>query len=165
MPLDSIQTGAIAPAFALLPAQMSGRRATVMLLTIGLQESDLQYRRQKNGPARGLWQFEKAGGVVGVLNFRTTQSIAAAVCLNQGIAPNAQAVYDSLEGNDVLAAAFARLLLWTDPKPLPALGDVEQAWQLYIRVWRPGALARDPEGLRKRWTGNYAQALEQVALA
>lgn len=52
MALDTTQTGAIAPVFALLPAKMAGKRATVMLLAIGLQTSRLQFRRQIGGPAR-----------------------------------------------------------------------------------------------------------------
>ncbi|MNL86831.1 hypothetical protein D3C87_2157110 [compost metagenome] len=38
----------------------------------------------------------------------------------------------------MLAAGVARLLLWTDPKTLPSIGDVDAAWALYLRTWRPG---------------------------
>ncbi|WP_199533145.1 hypothetical protein [Thiopseudomonas alkaliphila] len=62
-----IQT-AIDPALALLPARMKSKKAVVMMLAIGLQESRFIHRRQIKGPARGFWQFEKGGGVYGVLN-------------------------------------------------------------------------------------------------
>lgn len=55
MVLDTTQTSAIAPAFALLPAKMASKRAIVMLLAIGLQQPRLRFRRQRSGPARGLW--------------------------------------------------------------------------------------------------------------
>ena len=44
----------------------------------------------------------------------------------------------ALEHDDVLAAAFGRLLLWTDPRAPPAVGDESGAWALYLRCWRPG---------------------------
>lgn len=162
MSLDSIQAGVIAPALALLPAKMSGSRATVMLLAIGLQESGFTQRCQVNGPAQGLWQFEQGGGVAGVLRYPSTQALAISVCHAEGVTPIPSAVYGALATNDILAAVFARLLLWTDPAPLPALGDAYGAWEVYTRVWRPGALARDPDGLRDRWATSYAAALAQV---
>ncbi|WP_372439205.1 hypothetical protein, partial [Pandoraea sputorum] len=120
------------------PAKMSGRRAEQMLLTIGLQESRFGHRRQiGNGPARGLWQFERGGGVRGVLEFPSTKALARSVCEACDVAPVAADVHAAMERDDVLAAAFARLLLWTDPAPLPAVGEVQAAWALYIRTWRP----------------------------
>lgn len=156
MALDTTQTGAIAPAFALLPAKMAGKRATVMLLAIGLQESRLQFRRQIGGPARGLWQFEQGGGVRGVLGHASSRPYALEVCSARQVEPTSQAVYEALERDDVLAAAFARLLLWTDPKPLPGLGQVQEAWDLYARVWRPG------KPHPQTWEAIYAQALAAV---
>lgn len=155
--LKQIRASAIAPALALLPAKMSGSRAEQMLLSIGLQESRFEYRRQMgNGPARGFWQFEKGGGVRGALLYPTTKALAASVCQARGIAPTADAVHAALEHDDVLAAAFARLLLWTDPKPLPAVGEVQQAWDLYVRTWRPG------KPHRQTWDGLYARAMDEV---
>ena len=58
------------------------------------------------------------------------------------------------EWDDVLAAAFARLLLFTDPAKLPKLGDADGAWQLYLRTWRPG------KPHPHTWPDLYAQALE-----
>ncbi|MOA63587.1 hypothetical protein D3C78_1893600 [compost metagenome] len=56
----------------------------------------------------------------------------------------------------MLAAALARLLLWTDPARLPALGEVAKSWELYLRTWRPG------KPHRHTWDALYAQALEEV---
>lgn len=157
--LDKIRASAIAPALALLPERMTSPAAETMLLAIGLQESRLVHRRQIGGPARGLFQFERGGGVRGVLLHPVSREHAAAVCRARGVDPTEVAVYNALEHDDVLAAAFARLLLWTDPLPLPALGRVDAAWNLYLRTWRPG---RPHE---RTWAGLYAQALEAVEVA
>ena len=166
--LSDVVEKAVKPAFALLPARMRSREAAVLLLAIGLQESLFKYRRQMgNGPARGFWQFEKMGGVAGVLQHRTTTVLAAEICRARGVAVTADDVHAALEHDDVIAAAFARLLLWTDPKPLPALNDVEAAWQLYLRTWRPGAHTRGTAAqkaeLRKKWGSYYAQAMQEAS--
>lgn len=133
----------------------SGPAALVILLAIAGQESDIKARRQLGGgPARGLWQFERGGGVVGVLTHYSTRARAAQWCEWRGVAPTAEAVHAALEVDDVLGAAFARLLLWTDPKPLPA--DEGGAWRLYERVWRPGRPHPD------RWAENWRLALAAV---
>lgn len=134
---EIIKTG-IEPALALLPAKMDTPAARVMLLAIGLQESRFQHRRQIGGPARGFWQFEQGGGVRGVLTHAASAVLARQVCEVRGVAPTSAAVYGQLESDDVLAAAFARLLLWTDPAQLPALTDSKSGWDLYARTWRPG---------------------------
>lgn len=51
---------------------------------------------------------------------------------------DARSVWEKLAEDDILAAAFARLLLFTDPKSLPAIGAREAAWAYYLRNWRPG---------------------------
>ena len=155
--LQQIRASAIAPALKLLPTKMSGRRAEQMLLSIGLQESRFENRRQIGGPAIGFWQFEKGGGVRGVLEHPSSKAHALAVCAARKVAPTADAVYSALEHDDVLAAAFARLLLWTDPNPLPALGEIGASWALYLDTWRPG------KPHRKTWDPLYAQALEALA--
>lgn len=166
--LSDVIEKTIRPAFALLPARMRSREAVTVLLTIGLQESKFQYRRQMgNGPARGLFQFEKMGAVDGVLQHRASRALALDVCRERGVASVAGDVHSKLEHDDVLAAAFARLLLWTDPKALPALNDVDGAWQLYLRTWRPGAYTRGTHEyraeLRKKWGRYYAQAMQEVS--
>ena len=180
--LSDVIEKAIKPALAMLPARMRSREALVMLLTIGLQESLFKCRRQMgNGPARGFWQFERAGGTTGVIRHSASRSHAATVCALRGIEPPPppmiqmsrpeldfiRAVYDGLEFDDVLAAAIARLLLWTDPKALPALNDADAAFDLYIRTWRPGAYSRgsvlERSYLRAKFGRYYAQAMQEIS--
>ena len=166
--LSDVVEKAVKPAFALLPARMRSREAAVLLLAIGLQESLFKHRRQMgNGPARGFWQFEKMGGVADVLQHRTTATLAMETCRARGVTAVTDDVHTALEHDDVLGAAFARLLLWTDPKPLPALNDIDGSWQLYLRTWRPGAYTRgtseQKEALRKKWGSYYAQAVQEAS--
>lgn len=156
MTLKEIIGGAVGPALALLPAKMDTPAARVMLLAIGLQESRFLHRRQIGGPARGFWQFERGGGVRGVLTHPASRDHAYHVCAARGVDPVAAAVYPALEADDVLAAAFARLLLWTDAWRLPAVGDAQGGWELYIRTWRPG---KPHPGT---WQALYAQAVAEV---
>jgi hypothetical protein len=144
--LSQVLTTAIIPALRLLPNRMGAPEARVMLLAIGLQESRLTHRYQvvdgspgSKGPARGLWQFEEAGGVKGVIAHPATRQHAEWVCKARGVRFDRRVVHRRLEKDDILAAAFARLLLLSDPRPLPSLtASHEEAWAYYIRNWRPG---------------------------
>jgi hypothetical protein len=129
---------AVNAALKILPAGMDSPEARLMMFAIGLQESRFQHRRQIGGPARGFWQFEQGGGVAGVLRHPASKAHALAVCKLRNVDADAATVYRALEHDDVLAACFARLLLWTDPAPLPALHDVWGSWDYYLRTWRPG---------------------------
>lgn len=167
MTLSEIRRSAIEPALLLLPAKMSSPQAECMLLAIGLQESRFVHRRQIKGPARSFWQAELGGGMVhGVLRHRLTGRFAVAACDARGVAPVNEQVYAAIEFDDVLAAALARLLLWSDPGRLPLEGDTEGAWQLYLRTWRPGAHSRgtqqQKDELRAKWARNYAAAIREV---
>lgn len=141
------------PALALLPVKMDSRQARILLLAICLQESGLRERIQIGGPARGLAQFER-GGVRGVLTHPASKKNAAKVCVERGVPTLAEAVYDALANDDILAVALARLLLWTDPQTLP--DDEQGGWDLYARVWRPGKPRPDD------WAGNYQTATRTV---
>lgn len=164
-PID-VGMAAIGAAYMLLPDHFATKEATVMLLAIGLQESKFEHRWQifdvfnKNrmGVARGWWQFEAGGGVAGVLRHRSSAFQAAQLCRLFDVKPVTSDVYQVLHRADMdaLAAGFARLLLWTDPKPLPRLGDAEAAWALYQRVWRPGR----PHPAT--WAAHYQEALDYV---
>lgn len=147
----------ILPALALLPASMDSVPARVMLLTIALQESALRTRVQDGGgPARGLWQFERGGGVVGVLRHPASREYAAQACARADVTASVDAVYCALAEDDVLACTLARLLLWTDPRALPGTGFPMSAWALYLRIWRPGR--PHPE----KWSDNHAAAVAAV---
>lgn len=168
--LKNINRTAIEPALAILPARMKSKEALVMLYAIGLQESRFTYRRQIKGPARGFWQFERDGGTAGVLRHRSSQMYALAACKARGLTDLTESelikghvpssiierAYRAFEHDDVLAAVFARLLLWTDAKALPELGDAQGAWDLYMRTWRPG------KPHRHTWDALYKQTLEEV---
>ena len=144
-------------ALALLPSRMDTPASRAMLLAIGLQESAFRHTRQMDsGPARGFWQFEQGGGVRGVLRHEATREQALRMCKLRGVFPAEGPVWGRLEHDPVLACAFARLLLWSDPEPLPAVGDEQAAWALYLRTWRPGRPHPD------RWSDNYSAALEEV---
>jgi hypothetical protein len=150
----------IKEAFTLLPAAMNTPAAHVMLHAIGLQESRFQYRRQMvgnpprpTGPAKGFWQFERGGGCTGVVSHPASRYWMAQVCKARGVTFNATAIWNAIEHDDVLAAATARLLLFTDPRRLPDTTDTKGAWNLYIRTWRPG------KPHRSTWDAFHAQAI------
>lgn len=125
-------------ALSLLPARMDSPEARAMLLAIGAQESAFKHRVQVQGPARGFWQFEEGGGVRGVLEHPVTRPILLPILDTLCYKPVPLDCYIALAHNDVLAAVFARLLLWTHPKALPARGDAAGAWAYYLATWRPG---------------------------
>lgn len=112
--------------------------ANVLLTAIAGQESNWNAQRQAgNGPARGKFQFEKNGGVAAVLEHRATKALARAVCEHFGVAPTRAALHAALAGTeDRLDVCCARLLLLTDPHPLPSAQ--EAGWACYLRTWRPG---------------------------
>jgi hypothetical protein len=143
-------------ALSLLPKSMSSEPAIALLLAVGLQESGFQSRRQIQGPARGFWQFEEGNERAGmrlVLSNPTTAKHAAAVLLALKIrAMSTESLHQSLEHNDVLACAFARLMLWALPRPLPQQGQSAAAWDYYLDAWNPGKPR--PED----WPENYARA-------
>lgn len=163
----------IYPALVLLPSNMDTSDAHALLLAIAGQESNLEFRRQqvnggKLGPARSPWQFEETG-VRGVLTHHASDDLAAMVCRAAKLAPVTRTVHRALElpQYDQLACQLARLLLWTDAKPLPrARYDAEsEAFGYYVRNWRPGACAT-PEGrakCAKRWTNHWRAAVEAVS--
>ena len=155
-PLEDIIRTAIAPALALLPTKMDTPQARVMLLSIGMQESRFEHRTQLGGPARGYWQFEKGGGVKGIMTHPQTLTQARYVCEARGVPFDRDAIYQALAKDDVLAAAIARLLLWSDPAPLPGRADPQGGWDLYARVWRPG------KPHRETWDVFYKRAVKQV---
>jgi hypothetical protein len=133
-----------------------------LMLCIALQESgpNLEARYQNSpaaspGPARGWWQFEQGGGVAGVLQHSASRTMAYEVCDHTVVVPQPAAVWRSIEGNDLLACCFARLLIWTDPKAIPT--TEEAAWNYYLNLWRPG------KPHRSAWTPNWKTASDTVA--
>lgn len=141
---------------AICHRSMDSDEARVLLLAIALQESAIAHRRQIGGPARGYWQFESGGGCAGVMSHKATAGPAMDVCKALDVPFEKDDIFEALAWHDHLAAAFARLLLYSDPDPLPAVGNVEGAWQTYLSIWRPGKPHPDV------WPGNYARAMQAV---
>lgn len=152
---------AIEQALRLLPKPMDTPQARVMMAACAYQESGFNHRAQvldsgAKGPARGWWQFERGGGVRGVMRHQASRYWAHSLCLARGVEFDSLAIWNAIEVDDVLAAGFARLLLFTDPWRLPSLADVDGAWDLYERTWRPG------KPHRHRWNANHERAIELV---
>jgi len=137
------------------PATNDARR---FLLAVAQQESgqDLNARFQGSpssspGPARSWFQFEAGGGVVGVLTHPSSAALAKQVCAALHVIPETNAVWRAMEGHDHLAVAFSRLLVLTDPYPIPT--EEQAAWTCYCdRLWRPGK--PHPEN----WHSNFVTA-------
>ena len=143
---------------ALLPANMTSNAARVMLIAIAGQESDWVYRVQHGGgPARGLLQFERPGGVRAVLVDHRTKALAAEVLGKLGYSGiNEHGAWEKLAEDDVLAAAFGRLFLWQHPKPLPNPRDANACWTYYLDQWRPGKPHPD------RWPTRHQIAIDII---
>lgn len=141
---------------SLLPVQMNSTPAKAMMIAIGLQESRLIARRQVNGPARGFWQFEMGGGVRAVLNHAATRDHIRAVLKVLCYDDTPITSYTAVEHNDVLACAYARLLLFTLPDALPEKGQQDKAWLQYFRAWAPG------KPIRATWDIYFRQAWQMV---
>jgi hypothetical protein len=158
---------------AMLPLKMTSREAVVMLLAIGKQESDFEHLAQiirgaPIGPARSYWQFE-VGGLTAVMSHKASRETCLGLCEAEGIRPVPRDVWEVFNlppetgSGQALPAAFARLLLWTDPRPLPAIGDADGAFKYYLRNWRPGAYKTNPDEVRSRWMNvSYPWALEEM---
>lgn len=132
---------------------MDSPRARGLLLKIAGVESAFTDRIQKPvGYAHGFWQCEKYGAVANVLGGITRPPFLK-VCLACGVDPNVTAVFAAIVTNDALAYAVARLNLWPDPAPLPAIADEAGGWDYYKRIWRPGK----PD--RHRWAAVHAQVI------
>lgn len=161
MNLDEVSQRLLPQGLAFLPMAMDSQKARLLLMAIGLQESRFVYRAQVvagggKGPARGFWQFERGGGVRGVMQHHSTTGHAHNVCAARQVPWDADLIWYRLEFDDLLACAFARLLLYSDPRPLPELDDAQGAWEYYERNWRPG------KPHRHTWDAFHAQARAEL---
>lgn len=145
----------VRPALLSMPPEYDSPEARVLLIAIGLQESGFRDKVQMVGPARGYWQFEM-NGIRAVLEHPKSQAMATKCCLDAHRAPTVNSVYRTLTDNDVLACQFARLLIYTDPLPLPECNDTLGAWDYYTRNWRPGRPRPDS------WLQNHTAATNAV---
>lgn len=163
-----------------LPTRMDTVPSRLMMLTIQKHEDPEERRYQlvkrteatalenivgpktAKGPARSLWQMEQGGGVKGVLHHNSTGRLIDDICERFEVSNSSVSCWQAIEENDVLAACFARLLLWTDALKMPAISDAEGAFQLYLRTWRPGAYTRGDasqrQALQVKFLKNHAAA-------
>lgn len=141
--------------------------AAVQVLAIGGQESKYLSRQQiiskggklvPEGPAVSWWQFEKNGGVRGVIQHPANEAMERRLCAVCGVAYEPGAVWEAMKTDDVLGAGFARMLLASDPHKLPKIGDEKGAWDTYLRIWRPG------KPHPATWAKAYRDAREAVGV-
>lgn len=142
------------------------RRYQVVKRTAGTLPENIVGERTAKGPARGLWQFEAGGGVKGVLTHKSTAEYIRGICDHFDVIPDTAHCWSAIEDNDVLAACFARLLLWSDFGALPKVGDVEGAFDMYLKNWRPGAFTNgtdaQQQALEQKFLRNYAAARKEL---
>lgn len=120
----------------------SSPQAARFVLAIALQESGLRNRRQvvaggaEAGPAASFWQFEQGGGCKGVLMHPSAAPRMKAICDAYNVQATPAALWEAIRYQDIVAAAAARLLIYTLPGALPQTAD--QGWAQYLAAWRPG---------------------------
>ncbi len=145
---------AVIPAiYELLPHTMESPESRAMLVCIGLQESRFEHRRQVGGPALSFWQMEAGGGVRGVLRHPATRPYITPILKTMLYEDDESECHAALLDNDILAAVFARLLLYSDPKPLPKADEPNVGWEYYRRTWRPGK--PHPKTWRQYWDQSW----------
>lgn len=157
--LDAVLTNIVQPALAELPISMDTPGARVLLLATGLQESRFEHRRQMgNGPAASFWQMEKGGGIRGVMEHERSTALALNATRDMAFEWDVVSIWQIFQKpeGDRLACIFARLLLFTDRRPLPVWDDVAGSWATYLRIWRPGK----PHA--ETWAAYHAQARAAV---
>lgn len=144
----------LAPSAAGLPMILNKPEAQCLMLAIAGQESAWKDRIQApGGQARGFWQMERGGMLVGVMG-GTYASTLDKVLSNHSIASDLDTIFEAIAWHDPLAYAVGRIGLFMDPSSLPAIGDEDGSWDVYLRVWRPGKPSR------ARWMSVYPQSVK-----
>lgn len=134
----------------------SSPEAARFMLAIALQESGLKHRRQvvsggvENGPAVSFWQGELTGGLIDMLARPATKPRMRAICELYNVTPTPAGLWEAIRYQDIVAAATARLLIYTLPTVLPA--DDIAGWEQYLKAWVPGK----PHAAT--WPANWALA-------
>ena len=129
-------------------------QARVLLMAIAGQESSWTERLQTGAPdlGRSFWQFEQ-GGCNALATNPTTEPKLAQLLEALEIPYTLPMIHAVVAWNDPLAGGMARLLLYADPHPLPAVGDQDGAWNYYLACWHPGKPRPDD------WAANYDAAM------
>jgi hypothetical protein len=141
VPPSIFVTSGLVPAMALLPPSLDSYDARRFLLAVAVQETDLVNRlqigddgRPITGHGRGWFQFERSG--IASLLSHEALTFLPKLLKPLGYPPSLDVLHEAVAHNDVLACLLARLLLFTDPHPVP--DDKETGWETYLRLWRPG---------------------------
>jgi len=153
--LHYVRNAVIPAIYELLPSTMDSPEARAMLLAIALQESRFEHRRQTGGPAVSFWQFE-VNGVRGVLNHPASRRYITPILKTLLYNDDETECHAAILDNDILAAVFARLLLWTLPQALPKSDQPGEAFDQYSAAWRPG------KPRREHWQANFETAWSLV---
>lgn len=158
--IEIIQRYILPAAYEALPPAMASPQATALLLAIGNQESLFLHRHQVAGPARSFWMFE-AAGIRGVLTHEASAGPIRNALQRLGYREpyESATLHAAIEHNDVLAAAFARCLLWTLPEPLPDAINADLGWRTYVAAWNPG------RPRHATWATNYSSGWDRVLTA
>lgn len=171
----------IVPALAGMPPVFDSPAARCMLLAIALQEGGAllagrqalrrqgaQLRPRRLGPARSFWQNERSS-IRAVMTDPRTDDLAARLLEAAAFPHDSAAVHARLEraDADLVACQLNRLLLYLDPRPLPApvRGNALVAFEYYVRNWRPGAVrtAAGRTGAFRRWRAQWPTAVALTA--
>ena len=161
---------AIIPALGLLDSKLDTPAARAMLIAIALQETGLKARRQileagkpwwasRPGAANGLFQFERDGGVRGVLRHPGASAIVLPVLAELLYPPDPYVVHEAIIHNDVLACVLARALLYSVPHTLVGRDEPGYGWEQYLSAWKPG------KPHKETWTAHYRTAWAVVEAA
>ena len=120
----------------------SSPQAARFLLAIAIQESGLRARRQivsggaEAGPAVSYWQGEVTGGMILTLKHFRVGPWMKAICEAYNVQPTPAGLWEAMRYQDIVAAAAARLLVYTLPFALATTQD--EGWAQYLSAWRPG---------------------------
>jgi hypothetical protein len=129
--------------------------SAVLLMAIAGTESNWTDRLQFGGPARSFLMFER-NGVMALMQHPVSEPLLQKLADSLEISFATAILHEAVAWCDPLAVGMARLLLWTDARQLPALGDWDLAYLYYERNWKPGK----PD--LARFQDRYATALRIV---
>lgn len=139
--------------------------ADVELLAIAQQESGCCNRFQRlasgyPGTARSLWQIETNTCSAVLVRWPALRQCLSRIWIKEGDHVFAALLSDPLHPwlawSDMAAFWTARGILALDPAPLPAIGDIQGAWDCYIKNWRPGKPRLND------WRASYEIALDAI---
>ena len=136
------------------------RNARVLGLAIAGQESGWEYRVQLDGgEGHSFWMFETIG-VDGVLSDPLVGPMARSLARAAGVAVTAQDIWETIATprGDALAVGLMRLLLYSDPLPIPPPYAPISCYDYYDHLWRPG------KPHEADWATNLAEANAAVPL-